>query len=61
MLIEPASDNKCLTITNPDVAAPGPWYAEFAECTSNTLPSLAQTFGYGNDFGNVIFWVCSLL
>lgn len=52
----PDGTPKCFTIINPS-ASTGPWYAKAAPCTSDTKPSLGQTFGYGNDFGNVIFWV----
>jgi len=54
LVIQPASSNQCLTIINPS-AASGPYFTRSAACTSDTTPSAAQLFGYGNDFGNVIF------
>jgi hypothetical protein len=56
IVIDPTSSNDCLTVTNPS-DSDGPFYVKSEKCTSDTKPSLAQTWGYGNDFGNVIFWV----
>jgi len=58
IVLEPISSNKCLTVTNPSNST-GPFYVKAEKCTSNTKPSAAQTWGYGNDFGNVIFWTGS--
>jgi len=46
----------CLTVTNPSSSSTGPYYVKAEACTSDTNPSIAQTWGWGNDFGNVIFW-----
>jgi len=55
IVIDPTSSDDCLTVTNPS-NSDGPFYVKSEKCTSDTKPSLAQTWGYGNDFGNVIFW-----
>lgn len=59
IILEPISSNKCLTVTNP--SSSGPYYVKAEKCTSNTKPSAAQTWGFGNDFGDVIFYVRLLL
>ncbi|KIM75880.1 hypothetical protein PILCRDRAFT_663281 [Piloderma croceum F 1598] len=56
--VDPTSSNDCLTVTNPSNST-GPFYVKSEKCTSDTKPSIAQTWGYGNDFGNVIFWAGS--
>jgi len=58
IVIDPTSSDNCLTITNPS-DSDGPFYVKSEKCTSDTQPSAAQTWGYGNDFGNVIFWAGS--
>jgi len=58
IVVEPISSDKCLTITNPSSSAP--YYVQAKKCSSDTKPSAAQTWGYGNDFGNVIFWTGSV-
>jgi hypothetical protein len=58
LVVEPTSSNKCLTITNPS-SSNGPYFVKSENCTSDTTPSEAELWGYGNDFGNVIFWVSS--
>jgi len=57
IVLEPISSNKCLTVTNP--SSSGPYYVKAEKCTSNTEPSAAQTWGFGNDFGDVIFYTGS--
>lgn len=55
-----ASDGtqKCMTIDNASNQH-GPWYAKAEPCTSDTKPSIAQTFGYGNyEDGYIYYWVC---
>ncbi|KZP28735.1 hypothetical protein FIBSPDRAFT_1039469 [Athelia psychrophila] len=48
------STEKCLTIADGS-AATGPYTAKLETCTSDSNPSSAQLWGYGNDFGDVIF------
>jgi len=48
------STAQCLTIVN-GTATAGPYTAKLETCTSDSDPSSAQLWGYGNDFGNVIF------
>ncbi|KIM78156.1 hypothetical protein PILCRDRAFT_824622 [Piloderma croceum F 1598] len=55
LVVEPTSDNKCLTIINPS-SSNGPWFVKSKTCTSDTKPSAGELWGRGNDFGNVIFW-----
>jgi hypothetical protein len=55
VVVEPTSSNKCLTVTNP--SSSGPYYVTAEKCNSDVNPPAAQIWGYGNDFGNVIFWV----
>jgi len=58
IVVEPASSNKCLTVTNP-TSSSGPYYVKAEKCSSDTLPSAAQTWGYGFDVGAVIFFTGS--
>jgi len=55
LAVQPTSSNKCLTITNPSSSI-GPYFVKSEKCTSSTKPSVGQLWGYGDDFGNVIFW-----
>ncbi|KIM78155.1 hypothetical protein PILCRDRAFT_824621 [Piloderma croceum F 1598] len=54
LVIEPTSSNKCLTITNLS-SSNGPYFVKSENCTSDTTPSEGELWGYGNDFGDVIF------
>lgn len=50
------SGGKCLTISNANSTAE-PYFAKVAGCSSNTSPSVAQTWKYGTgDDRGVVYW-----
>jgi hypothetical protein len=55
--ILPLSSNQCLTVKS----SSDPTTLQVTTCSSDTTPSAAQQFGFGNDFGDVIFAVCNFL
>lgn len=56
IVVEPTSSNQCLTITNPS-ASSGPYYVKAKKCTSNIIPSAAQTWGFGYDSESIIYYM----
>ncbi|KAG8956177.1 hypothetical protein FRC04_004253 [Tulasnella sp. 424] len=55
-----SGSNNCVTVTNPNDPEGGPFFLAVKKCGDDVIPPASQQWEWGNDFGDVVFWVRSM-